>query len=671
MKYKYLNLLIVLVFFLVWKPSKLFAQDKSRSLEELFDMYVPEGFKTQLEWDSIRENFINPPEESFKYDSLLKQSSHNYLLYPFWLGNEYRQLEGLETKIDVKRLGYFAYVLSPRIGKLNTSYSWTVKNAVDSKLFTDVSIDLVVYCRGRHETELLLQSDVSQLDCMETVYRNLYKRESNSNLRKADGVNFYFQELPFNMIPEFKEFIYRFSNYHTFDTIYSKQFEISVTLPADYVKLSSDFLDMKDYVDKIYYADYNEFGICEKEVEPLSEFKIKSIDFNKAYDRYQAYQYRSPVLWGFVRKQYDHPIEELTYYQLKLRETQYKYMIYPYWLGNLYESVNKEDFDSISSVAYMGYDIDPLTGNSKLKNAWSTKNIFDLNQIQNVKKDLLVYCRGGAATDIFLDSDTARVHCIKNIFSMCNRSEESFNKELLNPDGINIYFPDFSFNKKREFAQFIKSISIVNDSLVSKDSTQVRKKLELRLTFSKKWEYEEPYLSSVLQYADSVYFVDFDQFGLPMSDCDIFSKANNKTGLIQEIRNQFYLYRFTPFFDMKVDNTSVESIIEIGIRKNNWEVYLFIILLLILLLIFIPVVYITNCCLHELLQKNMIISLLIVLMLIIEIGLLSIFMIEEMSSEIVFFDTSGSTQFFLLLLPIIVAGIYPILSSLQKQTDLP
>lgn len=39
--------------------------------------------------------------------------------------------------------------------------------------------------------------------------------------------------------------------------------------------------------------------------------------------------------------------------------------------------------------------------------------------------------------------------------------------------------------------------------------------------------------------------------------------------------------------------------------------------------------------------------------------------------ETVFFDTSGSTQFFLLLLPIIVAGIYPALRSLQKQVDLP
>ena len=74
-----------MVFLLAWNSKEVSAQNEARSLVEMFDRYVPFGFKSQLQWDSIRENLIDPSEESFKYDSLLKEKTHKYLLYPFWL----------------------------------------------------------------------------------------------------------------------------------------------------------------------------------------------------------------------------------------------------------------------------------------------------------------------------------------------------------------------------------------------------------------------------------------------------------------------------------------------------------------------------------------------------------------------------------------------------------
>lgn len=672
MKCKYLIVLLLLLILSIGKPTYLFAQEDPRSLEEVFDMYVSYGFKTQYQWDTIRGNLHDQNKESVRYANLLEEKSHEYLLYPFWMGNEYAQLEGLEAKVETKRLGYFAYVLSPKVGLFNTTYSWSVKNAVDSDLFKDTPVDLVLYCRGRAESELFLQSDSAQLNCIQDFYFKLSRSKEHPELRKANGVNIYFPDFPFSMIEEYKEFIQRFSIYNQmFGKLHNHKYELYLTLPKICNKISSQLLETQKYVDGIYFADYNEYGISQQKANLQSQSLIEPMDFNEAYDRYQAYHYRSPKLWKYIREQYDNPENELAYYQNHVADTTKPYMIYPYWLGDLYRDMPMGSYDSISRMAYMAYVIDPLTGNTLLKNSWADRNIFDEEDVKSIPKDLLVYCRGEIATDVFLDSDSSRMHCIKNIFSMCMRSDDSSDKDLVNPNGINIYFPDFSFRKKREFAQFIKSISIVKDSLMNKDSIRFCEKLDIRLSFPKYREDEKPYLASVLNYVDSIYFVDFDQFGLPISNCKILTKANNKIGIIQEIRNQFYLYRFKPLFNLQVNNTSVESIIKIGIDKNDWEKYFVVIVFLFMILLFIPVAYITNCCLHELLNKNIIVSFLVVLMLIMELIFLSVFMIEEMSSEIVFFDCSGSTQFVLLLLPIVVTGIYPALKSLQRQGDLP
>lgn len=680
MKCRPLSILVVIIILLAWVTGELSAQNEPKSLLQVFDSCVSLGFKTQLQWDSIREDLRDQNDESIQYASLLEEKEHEYLLYPFWLGNEFKQIEGLKTKFNADRLGYFAYVLSPKVGLFNTSYSWTVKNAVDADLFKETPVDLVLYCRGREETESFLQSDSAQLDCIQDFYFKLNRERKSTGLREADGLNIYFSDLPFSRIKEYKAFVQQFSIYNKlFSKLHDKKYKFYLMLPKICSKLSPQLIDLEEYVDGIYYADFNEYGILTDTVVLNSKVLVEDLSFEEAFDRFRPYHDRSPQLWNIIRQRYIDPNNELAYYQSKIRDTIQDYTIYPYWLGNFHREMPIGSFDFIARIGYMGYVIDPLTGNPFLLNSWVDNNILDDVKLKQTPKDLLIYCRGEASINYFLESDSARIHCIKNIFSLCNRSELSVDKNLVNPDGIAIYFPDFSFEKKREFTQFIKSIRLVKDTLLEEtlendsviDSIFPYRKLQLNILFPKREKKEESYLSCLLQYVDAIYFADFDQFGLIKSDTTFLTKANVETGLFQEIRNQFYMFQYAPFYAKKMDPKKIESIVETGIKKNNWEIYMFIILFFILILLTIPVVYFTKCCFYQLIQKYIVHTLILVLMLLMEIVLLFIFMIEEMSNEVVFFDPNNLTSFILLLFPIVIVVIYPIISSFQKQSTLP
>ncbi|MFA8434693.1 MAG: hypothetical protein ACEPOZ_09275 [Marinifilaceae bacterium] len=665
-------LLVILLIF--WGAWSLFAQDQTSSLVETFDLYSPLGFRTQLQWDSIRGQSRDLTDEAGHYHDQLEQGSHKYMVYPFWLGYEYKEIAGWTNLSGIERMGYLGYIIDPTTGYAKTTYSWLAENVLDDPDFKDIPADLILFCRGREETESFLQSDSAQLRCIQFAFDKLDRKKDN--LRNPEGLNIYFPDFSFQQIEQFKLFVDKVSRYSgIFDEMEAKKYKLFVTLPKSCSRISDQLSDLLSDVDGVYYADFNRFGLDAQKIEIRSDSLVESLSFEKAYDRYRPFHYRSPLMWSMIRGQFCGKENEMANYRFRVSEGEHKYMIYPYWMGLAYADFSAQTVENIERMGYMGYVLNPLTGYPDLTNSWENYNVLDDSKFRNIPADLLLFCRGSAATDIFLESDSSRLHCIQTLFESLNRNRNekylNRNVKLRNPEGINIYFPDYSFQKKRELVQFVKSIALVNDSLPVREESTVEK-AHLYLTFPAKAKKETPFLSCLLQYADSIYFSDYDQFGIDTAGVNVFSSATDTTAILQRIYNQFLMYRFSlNKYNQEKAGNSIASIIERGDPENIWEYYFLLILLLILVLLLTPLAYFLMCRFQAVVRKYTVGAIVVVLMILFEIFILMLFMIEEMSKEPIFFNPDVHANFYLLLLPIVLAGIYPALQLFQKQSVLP
>ncbi|TAJ12224.1 hypothetical protein DMA11_13820 [Marinilabiliaceae bacterium JC017] len=648
----------------------LMAQNQSGSLLETFDRYSPIGFRTQSQWDTIRSDSKDLRNVARLYEYQLDQGPVNYLIYPFWLGYEYRKLSGKINFKGINRMGYLGYILNPANGEAKTIYSWLADNVMDDPSFKKIPADLILFCRGKAETVAFLQSDSAQYHCIRQVFEKLNRERFN--LRKADGVNIYFPDFTIEVTDQFKQFIDSMASFN--QKLFEQEalkYKLSVTLPKAYDAISAQLSGMLSGVDEFYFADYDQYGLNagSAEIPPLS--LIDSLTFQQAYDRYFPFHYQTPTDWDVIRRKFSDGEDEVANYQSSFKNGNHKYMIYPYWMGTAYQKVTGQPAGNIQRLGYMGYVLNPLTGYPYLTNSWEDHNILDDDDFKDIPADLLVFCRGSEATDIFLKSDSSQLYCIETLFEQMNRNRYSVklegNRELRNPDGLNLFFPDYSFIEKRALVQFVKSISLVNNSLSGKKDGGYH----LYLTFPESAKNKTPFLSCLLQFADSIYFADNNQFGIDETSIEVFSSATDSTMLLQKISNQFLMYRFSL---SKYDGnkaTSIAAIIERGNVHDAWEYYFFVILFLVFVLLIMPVAYFVFCPFQILVQKYSIGVFVSILMILFEIVILTLFMIEEMSQEPVFFNTSIYSNFYLLLLPVVMAGIYPVLKLFQRQVVVP
>lgn len=79
----------------------------------------------------------------------------------------------------------------------------------------------------------------------------------------------------------------------------------------------------------------------------------------------------------------------------------------------------------------------------------------------DIPLDLVVYCRGGAAFDYFLRSDSSRMNFIRAVFDpqtgLINQLHSGRRAA-----GLHFYLPDFSFREKRAFMQFVSTKALTN-----------------------------------------------------------------------------------------------------------------------------------------------------------------------------------------------------------------
>jgi hypothetical protein len=280
-------------------------------------------------------------------------------------------------------------------------------------------------------------------------------------------------------------------------------------------------------------------------------------------------------------------------------------------------------------------------------------------QEKNRREDIIFECRGDKNTDYFLQSSKLIDTYLVQLFRYVH---ETNSREAGKIKGLNFYFPDFSFCKKRAMAQFAKSVSLVVDSC----RLNTLRSLRVYFSFdSKTASGNEDYLSCIADMTDSIFVFDTQADHL-FSAVDVITRSDaDKYCLLSKIINQMYLasfymgyFPFTSEFEFQADD--IVKLMHADYPENDWEIYaLFLATILLLVLAIFILYHIIPVFAYFLSHSRKYLTILI-LMLLFEVVLLLFSIIEAMSRSSVF-DFNSKNKFFLLLMPLLLVFITPIL----------
>ncbi len=269
--------------------------------------------------------------------------------------------------------------------------------------------------------------------------------------------------------------------------------------------------------------------------------------FQEGFDEFRPYGYQRMWRWEQLRSEYcsGREFRDSLFQALNMRKS--SYLICPWWLEDLYcdplvAAVCR------GGIGYVGYVLDPLTGTPELTNEWNndTRNcILNDSMYRNIPYDLVVYCRTGEAFDRFLLSERARLNFLQKVFEW---PDGLINRKHLNkkPRGINLFLPDLSFREKRAFTQFMKSVSMVIDSLCTGGVyPYAGKNCMLYITLPTQGLEEMNFLSGITKFVDNIYFADYNEYGVAVATAGTLTSNNDPTQLTVKLFNEFYLFNLS------------------------------------------------------------------------------------------------------------------------------
>jgi spore germination protein len=119
---------------------------------------------------------------------------------------------------------------------------------------------------------------------------------------------------------------------------------------------------------------------------------------------------------------------------------------HPYWMGSAYKSYN---FGLLSTIAYYGAEIDPLSGDIINTHGWETSGLFSEALGSNCRVELAVINTGeDNNTDLLSNTESQRDILIGNIFD----------RLIEHGDGICLDFEDVPTNMKGKLVDFVKAL---------------------------------------------------------------------------------------------------------------------------------------------------------------------------------------------------------------------
>lgn len=348
------------------------------------------------------------------------------------------------------------------------------------------------------------------------------------------------------------------------------------------------------------------------------------------------------------------------------------YVMIPYWMTDLYLALPQEKSSRIHRFGYPAYIINPLSGGVELSNNWASPNVMDFLPYANTNYDLVLYSGDARSTNTFLSNMDARLQLVYTLFDpttgMINRN--GFKHK---PSGINVYFPEFDFKMKREMTLFIKELSMVIDNFVI-ESKEVYENLDLSITLPKhSMEQHSDYLSLLQCFADTIYYADFDEYGL--TSRLIYNDGSVDTSsLLSRLVNPFYLIRL-PYNPVKegINDGDVVTVAQCSYRTTKWELFLIIDIVLIISLLLTFILRMTSPIVNRYMELYPTGMRLLSITLIMEIFVFFYFTIEALSLQVIFFDfdADSSGYLFLMALPIIPILLYFLFRRLYADRPIP
>lgn len=357
--------------------------------------------------------------------------------------------------------------------------------------------------------------------------------------------------------------------------------------------------------------------------------------------------------------------------------------IIPYWMEDIYQKLPDSTAARIPRLAYAGYIIDPVTGIPHTRGNWRKENLVDFSPFTKTPFDLMVVFRGKEGVYNFLRSKAAQVNLIKSIFDtetgLINRAPS-----LRKAQGLNFYFPDYNFKEKKQFVQFIKSISFVIDSFCV-EQKKIYSNLDLSLTFPIHAKNEINFLSIFLKYrlTDRLCFVDYDKYGVPVTESQnpnqpnapyekmvIYESGYETSSFLWNFINSFYLMDTNLFDQNTIQCTdNFEELANTQFANPMLIYFLIGLLVLIFMLLLLLTLYYTYSKFYMFARHNYRYIAPVIITLITEIVMVIICIANIISTR----ETYGMwKQLFLLAMPVVSILLFDVIPKLiNKKEPLP
>lgn len=396
--------------------------------------------------------------------------------------------------------------------------------------------------------------------------------------------------------------------------------------------------------------------------------------FQEGFDEFRPYGYQRMWRWEQIRNVYCEGREFRDSLFQALNRRQSSYLICPWWLEDLYCDPAVAAVCR-GGIGYVGYVLDPLTGTPELTNEWKNATrdcILNDSMYRNIPYDLVVYCRTGEAFDRFLLSQKARLNFLRQVFEW---PDGAINQTHLHkrPRGINLFLPDLSFREKRAFTQFMKSVSMIIDSLCTGGTyPYAGSNCMLYITLPTQGVEEMNFLSGITKFVDRIYFADYNEYGVAVATAEPLTSGNDPTQLVVKLFNEFYL------FDL--DNKSrtgevccrdIAALAQADYDIFQWKKYFYLGMILILAFLALLILYNLHSPFYIWVDRNRWLIAPVVITLVTEIIIVFLYMLEAISKDVLLFDMNGTGHYWLLALPLVFILVNILLRFVNQRKIIP
>lgn len=397
--------------------------------------------------------------------------------------------------------------------------------------------------------------------------------------------------------------------------------------------------------------------------------------FREGQDEFRPYGFVPAERWNRVREKYAGERNFRDSLLLSLGKRKNTTLICPWWLEDLYGDPWVAGCCR-DGIGYCGYVLDPLTGMPALTNEWKSRQdgcLLNTPVWQKIPYDLVVYCRGGEAFDHFLKNSEAMLNFLHRVFDwsdgMINQTHQG-----KRPRGLHFYLPDFSFREKKEFTQFIKSVSIIIDSLRLENGSRPYEgdQCMLYVTFgTAAWE-EADFLSGITVFVDEVRFVDYDAYGVPFRVLQPLNAGNDPASFFTKLWNQFYLFHLGKYRRAEEgEYSSVDFWAQADYDDFQWQTYFFLEIVLWVFFIVLMLLYNFYSPFYMLAERNRWVIVPVIITFMTEAVILFIYVVEAISKDEILFNMQGYQHLWLLGLPLVFILLYVVFRMWGENKQLP